>query len=63
MLFYFPKIKNIIKNPAGLKVTSIEVFWMLILNHQHDLHTIYNIVVRNCSGGCIYSAFEGTARA
>ena len=28
----------------NLKVTSTEVFWPLILNHQHDLHAKYHIV-------------------
>ena len=52
-------IIELIKSPEGLKVTSIEVFLTLILNHQHDLHAIYHIVARNCLGCCIYSAFEG----
>ena len=52
-----------LKNPEGLKVTSTEVFWTLILNQQRDLHTIYHIDARDCDGGYIYSAFEARARA
>ena len=63
ILNYFPKIlKNIRESPEDLKVTSTEVFWTLILNHQHDLHTIYHIVARNCHEDYIYSDFEGRAR-
>ena len=51
--------KNLIKSPEGLKVMSFEVFWKMILNQQYDLHTIYQIVARNCHGGCIYSALGG----